>query len=144
MTRTDVPPSPPRLDGNPRPAGRCGVPAAAWAGLVGAAAALGAGELVAGADARLASPVEAVASEVIDRAPRSVERFAIETFGSNDKFALVVGVVALSAVLGAVLGVVSCRRPRVGTIGLAGFAVVGLLASLARPGASAVAGLPSV
>jgi DMSO/TMAO reductase YedYZ molybdopterin-dependent catalytic subunit len=144
VTRTDAPPSPSRPAGIPQPAGRGGASAAALAGLVGAAAALGAGELVAGLDAQLASPVEAVASEVIDRAPRAVERFAIETFGSNDKFALVVGVLAVSAVLGAVLGLASRRRPRVGTFGFAGFAVVGLLASLARPGGSAISGLPSV
>ena len=118
--------------------------AAALAGLVSAAAALGVGELVAGADSRLSSPVEAVAREVIDRAPRPVERFAIETFGTNDKLALVVGTVVLAAVLGAVLGVVARRRPRAAALGLAAFAAVGALAALSAPSASAVAVVPSV
>jgi DMSO/TMAO reductase YedYZ molybdopterin-dependent catalytic subunit len=121
-----------------------GAPAAALAGLVSAGVALGAGELIAGVDDGLASPVEAVASEVINRVPRSVERFAIETFGSNDKLALVIGILALSAAFGLVLGVVSRRRPRVAALGLAAFASVGVLASAAGPQASLTAGLPSV
>jgi DMSO/TMAO reductase YedYZ molybdopterin-dependent catalytic subunit len=114
------------------------------AGLISAAAALGAGELVAGVDDRLASPVEAVAGEVVNRVPRAVERFAIESFGSNDKLALVIGILAFSAVFGIVLGVVSRRRPPVGTSGLAAFAFVGFLASVGGSHASPAAGLPSV
>jgi DMSO/TMAO reductase YedYZ molybdopterin-dependent catalytic subunit len=121
-----------------------GAPAAALCGLVSAGVALGAGELIAGVDDRLASPVEAVAGEVINRVPRSVERFAIESFGNNDKVALVAGILALSAVFGIVLGVVSRRWPRVGTLGLAAFAAVGVLASTAGPQASLTAGVPSI
>ena len=121
-----------------------GVPAAALAGLVSAGVALGAGELIAGVDDGLASPVEAVAGEVINRVPRSVERFAIETFGSNDKIALVVGILAFSAVFGIVLGVLSRRRPSVGALALAAFAAVGVLASAAGPQAPLTAGVPSV
>jgi DMSO/TMAO reductase YedYZ molybdopterin-dependent catalytic subunit len=116
----------------------------ALAGLLAAALALGVGELVAGVNARLASPVEAVASEIIDRAPRPVERFAIETFGTNDKLALVVGTVALSAVFGIVLGLVARRRPRLAAGGMLTFAALGVAASWARPQADAVTGLPSV
>jgi DMSO/TMAO reductase YedYZ molybdopterin-dependent catalytic subunit len=126
-----------------RTAAPAAAPAAALAGLVAAGVALGAGELIAGVDDRLASPVEAVAGEVIDRVPRSVERFAIETFGTNDKLALVVGILALSAVFGIILGVVSRRRPGVGALGLATFAAIGMLASAAGPQASLTAGLPS-
>ncbi|MGH9191141.1 MAG: molybdopterin-dependent oxidoreductase [Acidimicrobiales bacterium] len=121
-----------------------GAPGAALAGLVSAGVALGAGELIAGVDDGLASPVEAVAGEVINRVPRSVERFAIETFGSNDKLALVIGILAFSAAFGIALGVVARRRPRVGALGLAAFAAVGVLASAAGPRASLTAGLPSV
>jgi DMSO/TMAO reductase YedYZ molybdopterin-dependent catalytic subunit len=121
-----------------------GAPGAALAGLVSAGVALGAGELIAGADDGLASPVEAVAGEVINRVPRSVERFAIETFGSNDKLALVIGILAFSAAFGIALGVVARRRPRVGALGLAAFAAVGVLASAVGPRASLTAGLPSV
>ena len=118
--------------------------AAAVAGVAAAALALGAGELVAGLDSRLRSPIEAVATEVIDRAPRPVERFAIETFGSNDKQVLVIGILALSAVFGAVLGIVARRRPLAGPIGMAAFGLLGVLASLGTPNATAVAAVPSV
>ncbi len=153
MERTDTPGAASRRMRYPaqRPANDRGVAVAAagasgaaLAGLVSAGVALGAGELIAGVDDGLASPVEAVASEVINRVPRSVERFAIETFGSNDKLALVMGILAFSAVFGLVLGVVSRRRPRVAALGLAAFASVGVLASAAAPQASLTAGLPSV
>ncbi|HET6952898.1 MAG TPA: molybdopterin-dependent oxidoreductase, partial [Acidimicrobiales bacterium] len=123
---------------------RGGTPHAALAGLAGAAFALGIGELVAGADARLASPVEAVAGEVIDRAPRPLERFAIETFGANDKLVLVAGTLVLSALLGALLGVVARRRPRLGAAGMAGFALLGAGASLGPPNAGPAAAVPSL
>jgi DMSO/TMAO reductase YedYZ molybdopterin-dependent catalytic subunit len=127
-----------------RTARRPGRLAAAVAGVAAAALALGTGELVAGLDSRLRSPIEAVATEVIDRAPRPVERFAIETFGSNDKQVLVIGILALSAVFGAVLGIVARRRPLAGPIGMAAFGLLGVLASLGTPNATAVAAVPSV
>jgi DMSO/TMAO reductase YedYZ molybdopterin-dependent catalytic subunit len=123
---------------------RHGGPAAAVAGVAAAALALGTGELVAGLDPRLRSPIEAVATEVIDRAPRPVERFAIETFGTNDKLALVIGILALSAVFGAVLGIVARRRPLAGPAGMAAFGLLGVLASLGTPNATALAAVPSV
>jgi len=146
MTTTDSPPTGP-APGPARPAARPrpgGTPVAALGGLVAAVLALGAGELVAGIDARLASPVEAVAGEVIDRAPRAVERFAIETFGTNDKLALVVGTLVLSALLGALLGVLSRRRPVVGAAGMAAFALVGAAAAWQAPAAGPAAAVPSV
>ena len=154
MARTDDPPLtpvPPSAPGatNRLPRGRggrrggAGVVAAGAAGLVAAAASLGTGELVAGLAAEMRSPVEAVASEVIDRAPRPVERFAIETFGTNDKLALVLGTLALSAVLGVVLGVVARRRPWVGAAGFAAFALLGGAAALSGPSTPAAAAVPS-
>ena len=150
MERTDTSASAQRLglpgslanDAGRRPGP--GQPLPLWPGVVSAGVALGAGELIGGIDDGLASPVEAVADEVIGRVPRSVERFAIETFGSNDKLALVVGILTFSAVFGIVLGVVSRRRPRVGVLGLAAFAAIGVLASAAGPRASLTPGPPSV
>jgi uncharacterized surface protein with fasciclin (FAS1) repeats len=60
---------------------------------VSAGAALGAGELIAGVDDGLTSPVEAVAGEAINRVPRSVERYAIETFGSTSELETFTGAV---------------------------------------------------
>ncbi len=124
-----------------RPTGRL---RAAVGGLLAAGVALGVGELVAGLDSRLRSPVEAVATEVIDRVPKPVERFAIETFGSNDKLALVIGILSLSAVFGVLLGLAARRRPLVGTVGMGAFGLLGVVASLGTPNATAIAALPSV
>jgi DMSO/TMAO reductase YedYZ molybdopterin-dependent catalytic subunit len=119
---------------------------AALGGLLAAAAALGVGELVAGIEDGFASPVEAVASAIIDRAPRPVERFAIETFGSNDKLALVIGTVLLSAVFGVLLGLVARARPRAAALGFVAFAAVGVASSLSARGAGSglAAAVPSV
>jgi DMSO/TMAO reductase YedYZ molybdopterin-dependent catalytic subunit len=147
MSSTDAPPAspppPPTVELRHSTGGR-GAPASALAGLVSAGLALGVGELVAGIEARLASPVEAVARQVIRQVPTPVERFAIETFGRRDKLALIVGTLVLSAVFGAVLGVLARRRPWVGTAGMAGFALLGALAALAAPNASLTAALPSL
>jgi DMSO/TMAO reductase YedYZ molybdopterin-dependent catalytic subunit len=137
-------PSPAPVEPTSRPTTRASAPRAALAGLVGAALALAVGELVAGLDSRLAPPVEAVAREVIDRAPRPMERFAIETFGHNDKLALIIGTVVLSLLFGAALGLVARSRPRPAAAALAGFAVLGAAAALHAPGAGPLAVLPSV
>ena len=134
MTATTEVPTPPRQS----------AAAAGLAGAVSAAVALGVGELAAGVDAAWASPVEAVASSVIKRVPLSVERFAIETFGHNDKLALIIGVVVTSLLLGVVLGIVARRRPHVADAGFAVFALLGVLAAHSQTGAGWISGLPSV
>jgi DMSO/TMAO reductase YedYZ molybdopterin-dependent catalytic subunit len=103
--------------------------APALAGILAAAVALATGELVAGL-LRTPSPVVAVGDRVIQAVPEPVERFAIATFGTNDKLALVVGILVLSALFGALLGLLSVRRPLVGVAGLALFGVLGMLAAL--------------
>jgi DMSO/TMAO reductase YedYZ molybdopterin-dependent catalytic subunit len=125
-------------------AARPGRVAAGVAGLVAAGLALATGELVAGLDGRLVSPVESVAIRTIEAAPLGLERFAIETFGKNDKLVLIIGVLVVSALLGVVLGVASRRRPWVGAVGLAAFALVGVVAALGRPGAGLITVLPSL
>jgi DMSO/TMAO reductase YedYZ molybdopterin-dependent catalytic subunit len=125
----------------PRPTG---VGRGALAGLVAAGVALGVAEIVTAASPRLISPVVAVGGWVIDHVPPSVKTFAIETFGSNDKDALVIGTTALLAVFAAVIGAVATRRRRIGWAGVAVFGLVGALAAWQRPGADALAALPSV
>ena len=49
---------------------------------------------------------------VIDNVPGSVERWAISTFGENDKPALVIGITVVSLLIGAATGVVASRRFR--------------------------------
>ena len=57
-----------------------------------AGVALGVAELVAGLEPTWRSPVLDVGDRVIDAAPPFVKEFAINTFGTNDKPALLIGI----------------------------------------------------
>ncbi|HAS10439.1 MAG TPA: hypothetical protein DCS55_07970, partial [Acidimicrobiaceae bacterium] len=70
--------------------------AALWA-TAAAVAALGTAELAAGMVQTWRSPVVAVAESVIDRSPSSFTRFGIRTFGTNDKAALIIGILLILA-----------------------------------------------
>jgi DMSO/TMAO reductase YedYZ molybdopterin-dependent catalytic subunit len=100
------------------------------AGLTSAAIALAAGHLAGGLTIEGVSPVVAVGERVIHAVPVSVERFAIETFGHNDKLALVIGITATVLVLGAAVGSLAGRRPLVVPVAFGGFALLGAVASL--------------
>ena len=70
-------------------------------GLLTAWVALGVAQLVAGLSRPQGSPVAAVGSVAIDNTPPAVKNFAIATFGSHDKLALVIGILVLLAVFSA-------------------------------------------
>jgi DMSO/TMAO reductase YedYZ molybdopterin-dependent catalytic subunit len=107
--------------------------APAWAGSVAgvlaAVVALAAGELVASL-LSAPSPVVAVGDRVIDVVPSPVKDFAIATFGTNDKIALITGILTVAAALGAGLGLLATRRFAVAATGLALFGALGMLAAL--------------
>jgi DMSO/TMAO reductase YedYZ molybdopterin-dependent catalytic subunit len=115
-----------------------------FTGLITAAVALGVGQLVAGLTGSVGSPVVAVGSASIDLTPLPVKDFAISTFGTHDKTALVTGILVLLAVFAAVIGVVAVRRFWYGVAGLAVFTAIGLVAALSRPTAGAADVLPSL
>jgi DMSO/TMAO reductase YedYZ molybdopterin-dependent catalytic subunit len=99
----------------------------ALSGLLAAALALAASELVAGVTG-VPSLIVTVGNLVVDTAPPALEDFAIGTFGVYDKVALFVGMLVVAGVAGAVLGMVAARTF---VIGVAGFLAFGLLAVLA-------------
>jgi len=102
------------------------------AGLVAAAVALAAGEVV----ARLVggqSLVEVIGQVIIDSSPRLLTDFAIETFGTKDKPALLVAIVVVALALGATLGPLAMRYPAAGVVALAGFALAGGVAGARDP-----------
>jgi DMSO/TMAO reductase YedYZ molybdopterin-dependent catalytic subunit len=107
--------------------GRSGAPRRrdAVAGAVAAAVALATGELVAAADTSGVSLVTAVGDEVIDRFAASLKDLAVALFGTNDKVALIVGIVLTSLALGAALGRASRDRPWVGPAGFTAFGLLG-------------------
>ena len=102
----------------------------ALSGLVAAGVGLGIAELSTSLNRAWRSPVEVVAEVVIDKAPSSVTKFGIELFGTNDKLALVIGILVTLTIIGLVIGLASRRRPIVGDVAFALFAVVGAGAAL--------------
>ncbi len=113
-------------------------------GLLTAWVALGVAQLIAGIGRPQGSPVAAVGGLAIDNTPPPVKNFAIATFGSNDKKALVIGMLIVLAVLAAGLGVAAMRRLSYGYLGLGLFAVIGLAGALTRPNAEPVDVLPTL
>ncbi len=103
-------------------------PWAAGAGLLGVGAALAAGDLVAGLLNPPSSPFLAVGNQFIRITPEWLKQFAIATFGTYDKVALLGGMGVVIALVGAAAGLASRRSPRVG---LAVITVMGLLACVA-------------
>ncbi|MFG1808042.1 molybdopterin-dependent oxidoreductase [Streptomyces sp. NPDC049040] len=103
------------------------------AGLVSAAAALGAAELVSAAVRPQSSPVVAVGGAVIDRTPAPVKDYAVRHFGTNDKPVLELGIVAVLALFAVLLGVIAQRFRRTGCAGAAVFGLIGVLAAWSRP-----------
>lgn len=117
---------------------------AALAGVAAAALALGLGELLAALVAPRSSPVVAVGGVVIDMVPEWAKELAIRLFGVYDKIALQVGTIVILAVVAAVLGVASVRRPWLGTAGIAVFAAVGVAAAMTRTAATVAWAIPSM
>jgi DMSO/TMAO reductase YedYZ molybdopterin-dependent catalytic subunit len=112
--------------------------------VLAAAVAIGIAQLVAGVSIPNASPVIAVGQVAINLTPLPVKNWAISTFGSNDKNALLTGVVVVVFLYAIVVGVVAMRRLSYGFFGLAIFAVIGLAAALTRPNATAGWAFPTV
>jgi len=116
----------------------------AVAGVLAAGTALGVGQLVAGLTGASGSPVVAVGELQIDFTPPWLKNFAISTFGSNDKLALVSGIVVVLAAFAAVIGALATRRLAYGMVGLAVFGFIGLTAAATRPDSSAASLLPTL
>jgi DMSO/TMAO reductase YedYZ molybdopterin-dependent catalytic subunit len=85
----------------------------------------------------------AVADAVIALTPEPVKQFGISTFGAADKPVLVAGTLIVIALYSVLVGLAAGRRPRAGDAGIAAFGVIGVLAAVTRPSATAVDGLPS-
>jgi DMSO/TMAO reductase YedYZ molybdopterin-dependent catalytic subunit len=113
---------------------------------VTAVVALGVAELMAGTRRSWRSPVLDVGDRAIDRAPRFVKDFAIETFGTKDKPILLASIGAVLALYAAIVGVIALRRSvTAGVVGIALFGVIGVVAAAARRGGGSISnGAPSV
>ncbi len=104
------------------------------AGAVGAGAALGVGELLAGLFA-LPSPLAAVGAIVVDASPPWLRDFAVANFGTGDKTALAVGTVLIALAIGWLVGSISGDRMLIPVVVFVGLGLFGGWAGSQEPGA---------
>jgi DMSO/TMAO reductase YedYZ molybdopterin-dependent catalytic subunit len=115
------------------------------AGLVATAAALGVAELVASLAGRgRAAPVVAIGGHVIDATPAWLKDWAISTFGTQDKAALVASILVVLAVLAGLTGLLAARNRNRAAVVIAILALVGAVSATTRPGARWQDALPSL
>jgi DMSO/TMAO reductase YedYZ molybdopterin-dependent catalytic subunit len=110
----------------------------AFAGIVAVGAALATGELLAGLLAGVPSPLLAVARFFVDIQPPGAKELVVGLFGTADKLAFQVLIVAVALAIGAVVGRIAATRPDLGAAIIALFVGAGFLASLREPAASGV------
>ncbi len=103
---------------------------AALAGVLAAGAAVAVGELLAGLIGGVRSLVIAVGDQVIDLVPSPVKEFAIATFGTNDKVALLVGIGVVLTLFAAGIGFAGARRFRFGALGVLLFGAIASVAAV--------------
>jgi DMSO/TMAO reductase YedYZ molybdopterin-dependent catalytic subunit len=104
------------------------------AGVVAAGLALAVTELISVIGSRdRPSVVSAVASRFVDLTAGALKDFAISVFGTNDKAALLTGVVVVSLMIGALLGIYGARRRWVVAAGFAAFGILGAICGAADP-----------
>ncbi len=105
----------------------------ALAGLAAGAAAIGSGELVAGLVDPWPSLILGVGDTIIDFVPGSTSRAAIETFGTADKPALIVGTLIAIAIFAGAVGMVARRHFGIAMAAFVGFATCGVVATATQP-----------
>ena len=108
----------------------------AVAGVVATLAAIGVSELVA-AFLGAQSLVAAVGEWVIDHQPPGAKDFVVSLFGTNDKLALEILILAVALLIGAAVGIAARRSFVVGAGTIGVFAALGFFAALGDPTVSA-------
>jgi DMSO/TMAO reductase YedYZ molybdopterin-dependent catalytic subunit len=112
--------------------------------LAAAAVALGVAEVIAIVAGARSAPLVAVGGVVVDSVPKPVKNFAVATFGTHDKTALLFGTTVLLAAFAALIGALAVRDLRIGLAGIGLFGVIGVLAAATRPNAGPGAVFPSL
>ena len=101
--------------------------------MVAAGFALASSELIAGLFVSAPSLIRTIGQRIIDITPAPLEDWAISTFGTNDKLVLIIGIVVVSLVIGALLGLLARNRPGRAAAGFVAFGVVGFVVGLTDP-----------
>ena len=109
---------------------------AALAGIVAVGSALGVSQLLAGLSASIPSLVLSVGAVIVDFTPLTLVRISIELLGTNDKPALLIGIVVTTLLIGGLIGVLSAFRRWIGFTGFAVFGLFGAWAGSRSPMAS--------
>ena len=104
----------------------------ALSGAVAVTVALGISELAAGL-LGLPSLIGGMGNWVIDTVPTPIKEWAIATFGTNDKLVLLIGIIVVTILVGAVVGVVARDRFWIAMAAFIGFAALAALAALNDP-----------
>lgn len=90
------------------------------------------------------SPVAAVADAIVAQAPSAMREFAISTFGTADKPALVFGIIGAITVLAIAAGVAERVARPWGSLLLGVLALAGVVAAVSRPTATWAWAIPSI
>ncbi len=123
MTQTLTSDTEPRSEDPPQT-----VPSRAWAalsGVLGAAAALGTGEIMSGFSQKIPSLVIGIAEIFTDQTPGGIVRWSIENIGASQKTLLVWGITISTLIVGAAIGIAALKRRRTAIVAFSGFAILG-------------------
>ncbi|TCP44769.1 DMSO/TMAO reductase YedYZ molybdopterin-dependent catalytic subunit [Tamaricihabitans halophyticus] len=102
------------------------------------------GQLIAGLSGADSAPHLVVGNTMIDLTPEPVKAWAIRQFGDSDKAVLLAGMAVVIALLSACAGVIARFAPLVGSIIIATFGGLGVLAAVLRPDGDLVRTLPAI
>ena len=117
---------------------------AAVAGVLAGGLALGVAEVLAAVIAPTSAPVLAVGSAFVDATPTWLKNFAVDTFGTNDKLVLLLGMGITIALFAAMAGALSLRRRIIGTVLVGLLGVAAAAAAITRASAGPLDVLPSI
>ena len=117
----------------------------AWplSGLLAGAFGLAVAELFVGVFDNFTSPILSVGDKAIDLVPVPLKDFAIRTFGTKDKQALLFGIFSAIAVFALLVGFIGRRRPALAIAGFGLFGVVGVTAAVTGRTGTARDAVPS-
>jgi len=90
------------------------------------------------------SPVFAVGGAFVDRTPPWLKDFAVATFGTYDKAALIVGMALFLTTACAVIGIVGAPRHTAGLVAFGVLGAIGMVAVLTRPHAGVLDIVPTI
>lgn len=100
-------------------------------------------ELLAAVTRPEAGPLIAVGGAVIDATPTPIKEFAVRELGTNDKPALLTGIVVILALFTAAVGAIGLRHRIAVPIGAFVFGAAGVTAALSRPTSTFFFAVPS-